>query len=307
MLATLTHDHFSDPDWIYERKLDGERCLAFRDGDRVRLLSRNRKQLNDSYPELEEAVAGQPENDFVIDGEIVAFSGNVTSFQRLQARMQVKDRDQARASGVAVHLYVFDILHLDGQGTEKLPLRARKGMLKRALDFGDRLRFTVHRNESGEAWLEEACRRGWEGLIAKDAAAPYVHSRSKKWLKFKCGHQQELVIGGYTEPEGDRTGFGALLLGYHDDGELVYAGKVGTGFDDDTLRRLGQRLASRERSTPPYDRGQLPSKGVHWVRPDLVAEVGFTEWTSGGRLRHPRFLGLRWDKDAEDVVREDRS
>jgi DNA ligase D-like protein (predicted ligase) len=307
MLATLTHDHFSDPDWIYERKLDGERCLAFRDGDRVRLLSRNRKQLNDSYPELEEAVAGQPETDFVIDGEIVAFSGNVTSFQRLQSRMQVGDRDEARASGVAVHYYVFDILHLDGRSTEQLSQRARKGVLKRALEFGDRLRFTAHRNESGEAWLEEACRKGWEGLIAKDAAAPYAHSRSKKWLKFKCGHQQELVIGGYTDPEGDRTGFGALLLGYHDDGELIYAGKVGTGFDDDTLRRLGQRLASRERSTPPYDRGQLPSKGVHWVRPDLVAEVGFTEWTSGGRLRHPRFLGLRRDKDAGDVVREDRS
>jgi len=306
MLATLTHDPFSDPDWVYERKLDGERCLAFRDGDRVRLLSRNEKKLNDSYPEIEAAIAGQSVDDFVVDGEVVAFDGNVTSFQRLQQRMQLTDRDRARSSGVAVFYYLFDILHLAGRSTERLPLRARKALLKRVFDYETRIRFTSHRNRDGEEWLDEACAKRWEGLIAKDASAAYVHSRSRKWLKFKCSNRQEMVIGGFTEPHGERLGFGALLLGFYDDGELVYAGKVGTGFDDDTLHRMRGRLDSRERATSPYDRGDPQDNDVNWVRPDLVAEIGFTEWTSDGRLRHPRFLGLRRDKKAEDVVREDR-
>ena len=170
--------------------------------------------------------------------------------------------------------------------------------------FG-RVRFTSHRNEEGEAYHREACEKGWEGVIAKDARAPYVHSRSKKWLKLKCGHRQELVVGGFTEPEGERTGFGALLLGYYDGDDLLYAGKVGTGFDDDTLESLRERLDSLERDTPPYAEGEdLPRKGVHWVTPKLVAEIGFTEWTEDHRLRHPRFLGLRRDKEAEEVVRE---
>ena len=304
MLARLTHDPFSDPDWVYERKLDGERCLAFRDGDRVRLRSRNRKDLNDSYPELEEALAAQSCDDFIVDGEVVAFKGSVTSFQRLQQRMQVKDRDEARQSGVAVYFYLFDVLHVQGRSTEALPLRARKSVLKRTLSFDDPLRFTAHRNRQGEAFLEEACRKGWEGLIAKDGGAPYVHSRSSKWLKFKCVGRQEMVIGGFTEPKGERLGFGALLIGYYRGDDLVYAGKVGTGFDDDTLQSLSQRLESIERKTSPFDSGEPSGDGVHWVRPKLVAEVGFTEWTGGGKLRHPRYLGLRRDKEPHDVVRE---
>lgn len=304
MLATLTDDHFSDPGWIYERKLDGERCLAYRDGKKVRLLSRNEQRLNDSYPELEEAIAGQPQDDFVVDGEVVAFSHGVTSFQRLQQRMQVKDRRKARSSRIAVYYYVFDLLHLAGHSTEQLPLRERKRLLRNAFDFDDPIRFTVHRNEHGEDYLEDACRRGWEGLIAKDAGAPYVHARSRKWLKFKCIGRQELVVCGFTDPKGSRVGFGALLLGYYDSDDLVYAGKVGTGFDDDTLRSLSKRLQSLERTTSPLDRGDPAAKGTHWVRPKLVAEIGFTEWTDDGRLRHPRFLGLRRDKEASEVVRE---
>ena len=303
MLATLSHDHFSDPDWIFERKLDGERCLAFRDRGVVRLLSRNRKDLNASYPELEEALVSQRADDFVVDGEVVAFSGATTSFQRLQPRMQTGDREEAADSGVAVYYYLFDLLHLAGHSTEQLALRDRKRLLKSALRFDDPVRFTPHRNRDGESFLEEACRKGWEGLIAKDAGAPYVHSRSKKWLKFKCAASQELVIGVFTDPKGERVGLGALLLGTYEDGELRYAGKVGTGFDDDTLRRLRDRLASRERKTPPFAAGDPPSD-AHWVRPDLVAEIRFTEWTEDGRLRHPVFLGLRRDKEPEDVHRE---
>jgi bifunctional non-homologous end joining protein LigD len=302
MLATLTRDVFSDPDWIFERKLDGVRCLAFKSGSTVRLLSRNRKRMNDTWPELEQALERQS-GSFVVDGEIVAFDGDRTSFSRLQARIGIRDADEARSVGVPVVLYLFDILHLSGQDTTDLPLRARKGLLKRALDWKDPLRYTPHRNERGQRLLAEACRKGWEGLIGKHADQPYSHGRSRQWLKLKCGHRQEFVIVGYTDPQGSRTGFGALLLGYHEDEQLRYAGKVGTGFDDDQLRELGRRLSRHEVEEPPVSVERRP-EGAHWVRPRLVAEVGFTEWTRAGRLRHPRYLGLRTDKKPEEVVRE---
>lgn len=304
MLATLTHDRFSDPDWIYERKLDGERALAYVADGEVRLLSRNRKRLDDTYPELVEALGGLDVGGVVLDGEIVAFDGDLTSFSRLQARLQITDPDEARASDVAVFLYVFDLLHLDGASTRRLPLRTRKSLLRAAVSFEDPLRWVEHRNEQGVAWLDEACAKGWEGLIAKRADAPYHHGRSRDWLKFKCVAQQELVIGGYTDPHGQRERFGALLVGYNDrEGRLRYAGKVGTGYDHDTLERVGELLDQRERDTSPFA-DDVAADGVHWVTPDLVAQIGFTEWTHDGRLRHPRFLGLRDDKDAGQVVRE---
>jgi bifunctional non-homologous end joining protein LigD len=305
MLATLTHEHFSDPDWIYERKLDGERCLVFRDGDDLRILSRNRKRLNDTYPELVEALEHERAERFVVDGEIVAFDGDVTSFSRLQGRIGIEDADEARASGIKVYLYLFDILHRDGYDLTALPLRRRKALLKEALQYAGELRYTPHRNEAGEAFYEEACRKGWEGIVAKDAGAGYVHSRSQKWLKFKCDHRQELVIAGYTDPQGSRKGFGALLLGFYENGELRYAGKVGTGFDDATLVSLHERMSGLEQQRCPFQAcDDASGKGVHWIRPELVAEIGFTEWTGDHRLRHPRYLGLRTDKPANEVVRE---
>jgi len=303
MLATLTHEHFSDPGWLFERKLDGERALVFKHGDEVELFTRNKKSINDTYPELVEALQRQAVQRFVADGEIVAFEGDVTSFARLQQRLQIKDPAEARASDVAVHLYLFDLLHLDGHLLEELPLRRRKALLRDALDFADPIRFTAHRNEAGEAFLKEACEKGWEGLIAKRADAPYRHSRSRDWLKFKCARGQELVIGGFTEPRGSRAGFGALLVGYYADGELRYAGKVGTGFDDALLRDLRARMDGLARQSSPFV-DAVKEQDVTWVTPELVAEFGFTEWTESGKLRHPRFLGLRRDKAAEDVRRE---
>ena len=306
MLATLTKARFSDPGWIFERKLDGVRLLTFRKDGAVRLLTRNRKDRCATYPELVEALEDDGV-DLVADGEVVAFDGDVTSFSRLQRRIQVEREEEARerARTVAVKLYLFDILHVDGHDVTRLPLRTRKRILKKAMRWEDPVRFTPHRNEKGEAFWREACDKGWEGIIAKDAASRYVHARSKKWLKFKCVHQQELVVGGFTEPEGRRVGFGALLLGFHDGEGLRYAGKVGTGWDDETLESLRRRLDRMERTTRPFSAGDPPSEAsIHWVSPKLVVEVGFTEWTDDGRLRHPRFLGLREDKDAEDVVRE---
>jgi DNA ligase D-like protein (predicted ligase) len=302
MLATLTDERFSDPGWIFERKLDGERCLAFR-GSQVRLYSRNRRLLNGAYPEVAEAIE-RLQGRFVLDGEIVAFEGGATSFARLQSRMGLDDPARARASGVAVVYYVFDLLWLDGRDTRRLELLDRKRLLRGAIEFREPVRYLEHRVGAGEKFYREACRSGWEGLIAKRAAAPYVPRRSPDWLKFKCVAQQELVIGGWTDPEGSRTGFGALLVGYYRNGALVYAGKVGTGYDEETLRSLSARLRRLTRSRSPFAAGNPPATGAHWVEPRLVAEVGFAEWTRAGRLRHPRYLGLRLDKPAREVVRE---
>jgi DNA ligase D-like protein (predicted ligase) len=297
MKATLTDRPFSDPEWIFERKLDGVRCVAVRDGDDVRLRSRNDLGLDGRYPELVPPVAGQATGRFAIDGEVVAFDGDRTSFTRLAGRGR---------RWTPVYLYAFDILWLDGMDVRGLPLRTRKRLLRAAIDFTEPLRYTPHRNGDGEAFFDLACRRGWEGLIAKRADSPYAGARSRDWLKLKCEHGQELVIGGFTAPRGSREHLGALLVGHYDGGELRYAGKVGTGFDRATLADLADRLGRRSRASPPFaDPERLPrTPGITWVRPDLVAAVGFTEWTPDGLLRHPRFLGLRDDKAAGEVVRE---
>lgn len=304
MLATLTDKRFSDADWIYERKFDGERALCFRKGKQVRLLTRNRKDIGNTYPELADALSKQACDEFVVDGEIVAFEKGVTSFSRLQQRMQIRAPDEARASRVAVYYYLFDILRLNEYALDRLPLRKRKALLKRAISFCDPLRYTTHRNRDGESYFEQACGKGWEGIIAKRAASAYRHSRSTDWLKFKCAKGQELVIGGFTEPHGSRIGFGALLVGYYEEDELRYAGKVGTGYDDEFLADFRQRLDRLARKTSPFA-GEVRENGVTWVSPKLVGEFGFTEWTRDGKLRHPRFLGLRRDKAAKNVVREE--
>jgi len=304
MLATLTERRFTDPAWLFERKLDGERCMAYRSGRDVRLMSRNRLDITDQYPELEAALASQANDDFVIDGEIVAFDRGRTSFSRLQRRMHVSRPDAELMRRFPVAFVVFDVPYLLGFDLTGLGLKERKALLRKAIGFGGALRFAAHRNREGESYYVEACSRGWEGLIAKRADSPYVSARSKDWLKFKCVLEQELVIGGWTDPQGARTVLGALLVGYYEGGDLVYAGKAGTGFDVMRLNDLGARLAALEQDRPPFTRGVLPRKGVHWAKPVLVGQVGFGEWPEGGHLRHPRFLGLRPDKPAHEVIRE---
>ncbi len=288
-------------------------------------MTRNQKEVASNYPEIAAALrdqglrdqglrdqglggqglGGQSHGDFIVDGEIVAFRGGQTSFELLQSRIHVVRPDATLLRKVPVFYYIFDVLYAGGRDVRPLPLRERKSVLAGLLAFRDPLRYTEHRDNDGEAYYAEACRQGWEGLIAKRADAPYRVGRSRDWLKFKCETNQEFVIGGFTDPQRSRIGFGALLLGYYDaSGRLVYAGKVGTGFDTRTLRALHGDLSAIERDTPPFGAGDLPRSGVHWTEPSMVAQVGFSEWTRDSQLRHPRFQGLRRDKAATDVVRE---
>jgi bifunctional non-homologous end joining protein LigD len=305
-LATLTRDRFSSPDWIFERKLDGERCLAFASQAGVRLMSRSQHDITRTFPEIAAALTAAHHGDLIVDGEIVAFDGAQTRFGRLQQRLGVASPSDKLLHDYPVYYYVFDVLYADGHDTRPLPLLERKQLLAQAVTFRDPLRFTEHRERDGESLSRQACRDGWEGLVAKRADAPYTGTRSRDWLKFKCENAQEFVIGGYTDPQRSRVGFGALLLGYYDkDGNLVYAGKVGTGFDNQTLGALHATLARLEQDQSPFSGGPLPrQRGAHWVKPRLVGQVGFSEWTDDGELRHPRFQGMRDDKQAREVVRE---
>jgi bifunctional non-homologous end joining protein LigD len=304
-LATLTRERFFDPGWMYERKFDGERCLAYRRGRSVELMTRNRLDVSGTYPEIAAALAGQAAGDFVIDGEVVALQRGATSFSRLQQRLGVRDPSGALLRAVPVTYFIFDVLRAGGEDVRPLPLRERKPLLRGLLSYGGAVRFTVHRSRNAQDYWARAQSSGWEGLVVKRADSRYVGGRSRDWLKFKAENSQEFVIGGFTDPQGSRAGFGALLIGYYDEnGQLAYAGKVGTGFDQATLASLHAALAGLEQAHPPFDRGAVPRVGVHWVRPVLVGQVGFSEWTTAGQLRHPRYLGLRRDKEPASVTRE---
>jgi bifunctional non-homologous end joining protein LigD len=281
--------------------------LVYGSGGAVRMYSRNRKPLNDAYPELVEALEPAVRGDAVLDGEIVAFDteGKETSFARLQQRMQLRDPVRARRSQVPVYLYLFDCLFYEGVDLRGMPLIDRKAVLRDVVWYDDPIRFTPHRTTGSAAMLRDACARGAEGIIAKRADARYVSARSTDWLKLKCVRQQELVIGGYTAPQGSRERLGALLVGYYDGKSLRYAGKVGTGYDRRTLEFLHDRLVPLHRAASPFSDGPAPAGEVQWVAPKLVAQIGFSEWTSAGLLRHPRFLGLREDKSPREVRRED--
>jgi DNA ligase D-like protein (predicted ligase) len=300
MLATLVKppDHFRSArpgEWQYERKLDGLRGLAVRNDNRVDLFSRNRLSFNSRFPEVITALANLSSTSFTVDGELVAFDGDQTSFALLQS------------SPHPAHLTycVFDLLHLDDRDVTALPLTERQTLLAAAFRDGHAPLLLVKPLEGAPAdLLERACSSGWEGLVAKRVDAPYQIGRSPGWQKLKCTASQELVIGGWTEPTRSRVGLGAILVGYYDEQQqLHYAGKVGTGFTNQMLLDLHRDLLARELPDSPFV-DLAREKGAHWARPDLVAEVAFTEWTSDGRLRHPSFQGLRPDKTAAEVHRE---
>lgn len=273
MAATLTQERFTDPAWTFEQKLDGIRLLVFKRGDDVRMYSRN--HLPQNVPHVAAAIAKLPPNELILDGEL--------------------DWDER-----AYH--VFDVLWCDGRDLRGMTLDARRTELAALPIEAPLARVTIV--DDAEPW-ERARTEGWEGVIAKRRAAPYEHRRSKSWLKMKIEASQELVVGGFTEPRGKRVGLGALLLGYFDGEDFVYAGKVGTGLDDAGLTSLRARLDALAIAKTPFTRAAgLPREKVRWVTPEVVVQVGFMEWTGNGKLRHPTLLGLRVDKEAREVTRD---
>jgi len=285
-------------EWIYERKLDGLRCVAVRNGSEVQLWSRNHLSFNHRFPGIIDALSSLPADNFTLDGEIVAYDNEGrTSFSLLQQR-------SAEAHPVFA---AFDLIQLLGRETMQVPLLDRKGLVAQVVEASDVLQLVEHKSGDPEEFLAEACAAEWEGIIAKRADGIYRSGRSLDWRKLKCLASQELVIGGWTEPKGSRSGFGALLVGYFEEvgGPFRFAGKVGTGFDNALLSTLHKRLLELESSASPFF-DPVKEMTAHWVDPVLVADIGFTEWTSDGKLRHPRFEGLRNDKKAVDVTRERR-
>lgn len=303
MLATLTKNYFSDPDWIYERKLDGMRCILQKKGKVVTIWSRNKKNQNLVFPELVKALQ-KYSMDFILDAEIVTFSGTKTSFEKLQLRMHVQGPSDKLIKQVPITAFVFDIIYINGYDVTKFSLAVRKQILAENFKFIKPLKLISYKRGNGLKYFKYACAHGWEGIIAKDSNSTYVHKRSTAWLKFKCGQGQEFVIGGYTLPQGSRMNLGALLIGYYKNGKLKYAGKVGTGFNTNTLTLLGPKLQKLKVNNSPFTDYQKNIRGVTWVKPSLVVELQFTEWTSDGRLRHPSYIGLRSDKSAKQVTRE---
>jgi bifunctional non-homologous end joining protein LigD len=304
MLATLTDRRDFGDDWLLERKFDGERCVARKRGGEVRLESRTGKDLTGTYPEVREAVAAQEARDLLLDGEVVAYDGEQTSFGRLQQRLGIRTPSAQLVVEYPVVYTVFDLLEADGEDLTQRPNLERRARLAKMIRPSAAVQLSQAWRGDSEQRFDQACRSGWEGLIAKRADAPYVRGRSRDWLKLKCSWEQELVIGGYTDPAGSRTDFGALLVGYYEDGKLRYAGKVGTGYTAATLRDLGARLRKLETPESPFVDARPVPRGTHWTRPELVAQIGFAEWTKDARLRQPRFLGLRDDKPPAEVVRE---
>jgi bifunctional non-homologous end joining protein LigD len=306
MLATLTDQRDLDDDWLLEHKFDGERCFAFVRRQKVKLRTRSDRDVTSTYPDLSNALVHQGELDAVIDGEVAAVSGgDVLGFQYLQQRLGQMAPSPQLVSSVPVALCAFDIVYLDGHDLTGLPLVDRKALLRRAIRFDGFIRYTVHEQGDSLIHYREACAAGWEGLIAKQARSTYTPGRSRLWMKLKCIGEQEFVIAGFTEPRRTRVGIGALLVGYYEGGRLLYAGKVGTGFNQATLLDLRTRLDALRQPSSPFDEPVRPiPPGTSWVRPELVAQIGFGEWTNAGRLRQPRFLGLRDDKPPAAVVRE---
>jgi bifunctional non-homologous end joining protein LigD len=280
MAATLTRERFAGPDWIFERKLDGIRLLAFKRGHDVQLFSRNQLPQNAGYPSVVDAIARLPVGDVILDGEALGVWGKQQ----------------------ALGYHVFDMMWLEGRDLTALTLDERAALLDQ-LPFAPPL-YRVQRLAGPAPW-ERACEEGWEGVVAKRRDSRYEQRRSPLWLKMKCEASQELVVGGFTEPRGQRVALGALLVGYFDAGDFVFAGKVGTGLDAATLNQLRAALAPLEQSDSPFTRvSALPRAGVHWVHPEIVVDVAFMEWTAHGKLRHPRFVRQRHDKSAREVIRE---
>jgi bifunctional non-homologous end joining protein LigD len=301
-LARLVDEAPEGDEWLHEQKFDGYRILANVDHGEVELLSRRFNDWTEQFPTVVEAVSHLEAKRAVLDGEVaVVMPDGRTSFQALQNSFGKRDNKVA--------YFIFDLLELDGEDIAKLPLEKRKDRLAKLIGKKQDgvIRYSDHVIGQGGDFFKLACKRGLEGIISKRRDKPYLPGRGASWVKTKCLVRQELVIAGYTDPEGARTHVGALLVGYYEGNKLVYAGKVGTGFSMKMLGELKKTLEPLETAKCPFT-PEPPrawtGPGRHWVMPNLVCEVQFSEWTNDGRLRHPSFQGLRRDKPAKDVIRE---
>lgn len=290
MLATLVAKPFHHPGWVYEEKYDGYRILAYKEGNKVTLLSRRANNRTESFADIAQAVVRLKPRTLLLDGEVIAFDRKLVSrFQFLQQ------------ATVPLVYAVFDCLYLNGRDLRQAPLAERRAQMEAAIDQRERLLPSRRLGSNGLAAYRVAQRKGFEGIIAKDGASRYEERRSLKWLKVKIQQREEFVIGGYTRPSGSRSHFGALLLGAYGGGGLEYVGKVGTGFSEKTLSSLWDIFQPLVRRRTPFV-NPPPGKGVKWLAPHLVAQIAFQEWTADRRLRQPTFLGLRDDKKPEECL-----
>ena len=302
-LATLVKEPPAGDGWLHEIKYDGYRIGCRIRAGRVTLISRNGKDWTAAFPEIAAAAAALPTKDALIDGEVaIVLADGRTSFQMLQNAAQGD-----KSSGTLIY-FVFDLLRLDGENVAREPLVERKARLRALVGRrkASRIRYADHVMGSGREFFEQAQHLGLEGIISKRASEPYRPGRHGEWLKTKCVLEQEFVVGGFTDPEGARAGIGALLIGYYQTGKLVFSGRVGTGFSQKFALELRKRLNSIAQKSCPFEpppEGPL-ARSAHWVKPQLVCVVAFTEWTSDGKIRHPAFKGLRADKTPKEVRRE---
>lgn len=293
MLATLVGAPFARPNWVFEEKYDGVRMLAYKEGTHVSLISRNAIDRTARYPEIAAAIQKLKPKVLCIDGEVVVFDAkNVSRFQLLQ---QGKGRPQYA---------VFDCLYSEEGDLRKKALSLRRGALERAVKQSAGLRLSTVLSPDGLKAFQIASKRGLEGVVCKNLASIYVEKRSKEWLKVKVHQEDEFVIGGFTQPTGSRQFFGALLLGVYSRNQLIYAGKVGTGFDAEILAALYRKFKPLVRSKSPFA-SVVREPDAAFLSPQLVAQLSFTEWTKDGKLRHPVYLGLRDDKKPKDVTRKE--
>jgi bifunctional non-homologous end joining protein LigD len=307
MLATLIKPRALPRGWIYEPKLDGVRVLVKRTGKAIHLLSRSGRRMDGSYPDVVSALEKALRADVLVDGELVAIDPEtgISSFNRLQSRIHVLRPSRILISRIPVELWLFDCLRYKDKDIRELPWRDRRERLEQVVKVNDTIRLTPVLKGTFRKLYGNACRSGSEGLIGKNASSRYESGRSGEWVKLKCLNEQEFVVLGWTDPKGSREELGALLLGYYNDGELRYAGRVGTGFDTAALHRLKKLLLPLSaRHSALSDTSSIKTDDVHWVTPSLVVQVGFSEWTRDGILRHPRYVGIREDKRAGEVVKE---